>query len=74
LALAVLLVLVITVYSIIGLNLFGSLMPSVYENMDEAYVNFNSYGNAMLLLFRCITGEAWNYIMYDCARQKNIVH
>ena len=27
--------------------------------------NFKSFGDAMLVLFRCSTGEKWHLIMYD---------
>ena len=35
------------------------------ENISDER-NFESFGNAMLLLFQCLTGDGWSAFMYDC--------
>lgn len=34
--------------------------------MDNRYVNFHNFGNAMLVLFKCSTVDNWREIMTDC--------
>jgi len=38
------------------------------------HCNFESFGTAMLTLMRCATGEAWDAIMMDAARERNIIY
>jgi len=38
------------------------------------HVNFQTFGNAFLTLMRCATGEAWNSIMFESARPRNILY
>ena len=59
----VLLFLFLYIYSILGVELFHKLPLSGDFINDDA--NFASFGNAMLTLFRCITGESYNGIMHD---------
>jgi len=33
--------------------------------LDDTYMNFKNFGNAMILLLRVSTGEDWNRIMFD---------
>ena len=51
------------VYAILGMNLFGKVKFG--ENLNEE-ANFRDFGQALLLLVRAATGEAWNAVMYDC--------
>jgi hypothetical protein len=51
------------VYAVLGMHLFGKIKFG--ENMNKD-ANFRDFGQAMLLLVRMATGEAWNSIMYDC--------
>ena len=36
------------------------------------HANFQSFGTALLTLFRMATGESWNMIMYDAGRPASI--
>jgi hypothetical protein len=36
------------------------------------HANFQSFGGALLTLFRMSTGESWHELMYDCARSRTI--
>lgn len=50
------------IYAILGMNLLGNikLQPDAEYNQ---YANFRNFGNAMLLLFRVLTGDVWNELM-----------
>eukprot|EP00793_Prasinoderma_coloniale_P003769 PRCOL_00003146-RA len=50
------------IYSIMGMNLFGSVRYG--ENLNR-YANFRDFPAAMMTLFRMATGESWNGIMWD---------
>ena len=54
------------VYAVIGVKVFGRVTRGEYLT-DRA--NFDNFGNAVLLLFRMCTGEAWQGIMHDCQVQ-----
>ena len=51
------------IYGVLGMNLFCRVQHQ--ENISDER-NFESFGNAMLLLFQCITGDGWSAFMYDC--------
>eukprot|EP00930_Biecheleria_cincta_P036747 TRINITY_DN25182_c0_g1_i1.p1 TRINITY_DN25182_c0_g1~~TRINITY_DN25182_c0_g1_i1.p1 ORF type:complete len:2126 (+),score=363.59 TRINITY_DN25182_c0_g1_i1:138-6515(+) len=59
-----LLTLTFFIYTCLGVGLFGTIMTSSQE------WNFHSFGNALLVLIRCSTGEKWHDIMYDVAADK----
>ena len=52
------------IYAALGLNLFSQVM--LQDQLNEKN-NFQNFGNAMILLMRCATGEDWNLIMYELA-------
>lgn len=58
-----LLFLLFFVYAVLGMHLFGKVKFGENLNKDA---NFRNFGEAMLLLSRMATGEAWNSVMYDC--------
>ncbi len=62
-----LLLLVLFAFAVAAMNLFGGITqgPGGYINSQA---NFNSFYNSMITLFRCMTGEAWNGLMHDCAK------
>lgn len=64
-----LLFLFIYLYSVIGVNFFSMIKLQTSLNKNA---NFQTFGTAMLTLFRISTGEGWNDIMEDCAREKSI--
>lgn len=63
-----LLLLVVFVYAVLGMNLFGFLRPQESINRDS---NFYSFGVSFMTLIRISTGEDWNDLMTDCARTIN---
>ena len=58
-----LLALVMFMYAILGMNLFTYLMPGGALNSSGR--NFYTFGNSMLLLFQCLTGDGWSEMMDD---------
>lgn len=54
--------LLLFIYAILGINLFSGVVLQEFI-IDKN--NFQTVGNAMMLLFRCSTGEDWNKIMYE---------
>ena len=65
-----LLVLLLYIFSILGMFLFSEV--KLQNNLDR-HANFQNFMNAFLTMLRCATGEAWNYIMDDCARRRSII-
>ena len=63
-----LLLLIVFVYAVIGMNLFGYLRPQTNIDRDA---NFNTFGISFMTLLRMSTGENWNDLMTDCARHLN---
>uniref|UniRef100_A0A914C6B3 Voltage-dependent calcium channel type A subunit alpha-1 n=1 Tax=Acrobeloides nanus TaxID=290746 RepID=A0A914C6B3_9BILA len=53
------------IYAIVGMQVFGNIYldPTTEVNRHN---NFQSFFNAVILLFRCATGEAWQDIMMAC--------
>lgn len=60
---ASLLFLTFFVFSILGMQIFGNVKYGEFLNKDA---NFRDFGSSMLLLMRVVTGESWNFIMFDC--------
>lgn len=63
-----LLLLVFFIYSVLGVFLFKSVTKG--DVIDE-YNNFSDFNSAMVLLFRCATGENWWVVMYDLFKTEN---
>lgn len=63
---AVLLLLVLFIFAILGVRLFAGLRRGTFVT-DHS--NFDTFGAATLTLFRAITGESYNGIMHDCMVQ-----
>lgn len=61
---AALLMLFLFIYAAIGVQLFA---PVMLQSTLSEHANFQSFGTAVLTLFRSTTGESWNYIMDDLA-------
>ena len=64
-----LLILFIYLYSVLGVFAFAHIKYS--DSLNE-HANFRSFDRAALTLFRAVTGEGWQEIMYDCSRQPSI--
>ncbi|XP_060516437.1 muscle calcium channel subunit alpha-1 isoform X9 [Cylas formicarius] len=66
---ALLIVMLFFIYAVIGMQMFGKI-ESNDLNSDSSITrnnNFASFFQAVLVLFRSATGEAWQEIMMDCA-------
>lgn len=61
-----LLFLVLFIYAIIGMSAFGRVKNE--GSMDEI-VNFQTFGNSIMLLFRLSTGSGWNDVMSSLSVQ-----
>lgn len=72
-SLGLLLMLLIFMFSIIGMSQFALINLDGASEMGR-HVNFQSFGTAFLTLIRCSTGEAWNAIMFDSSRERQILY
>lgn len=57
-----LLILIFFIFAILGVFIFNDVTSG--EVIDD-YVNFQNFGNAMIMCLRISTGEDWNVIMFD---------
>uniref|UniRef100_UPI00358DF37F voltage-dependent L-type calcium channel subunit alpha-1D-like n=1 Tax=Myxine glutinosa TaxID=7769 RepID=UPI00358DF37F len=60
-----LIVMLFFVYAVIGMQLFGKIAEVDGSHINRN-TNFGTFSQALLLLFRCATGEAWQEIMLAC--------
>ncbi|XP_063073038.1 voltage-dependent L-type calcium channel subunit alpha-1C isoform X4 [Engraulis encrasicolus] len=66
---ALLIVMLFFIYAVIGMQMFGKI--ALRDNTEiNRNNNFQTFPQAVLLLFRCATGEAWQEIMLACAPKK----
>ncbi|XP_075470088.1 voltage-dependent L-type calcium channel subunit alpha-1S isoform X2 [Ascaphus truei] len=63
---ALLIVMLFFIYAVIGMQVFGKI-----ANVDGTEINrnnnFQTFPQAVLVLFRCATGEAWQEILLACS-------
>ncbi|XP_077337609.1 voltage-dependent L-type calcium channel subunit alpha-1S isoform X2 [Lithobates pipiens] len=66
---ALLIVMLFFIYAVIGMQVFGkiALVDGTHINRNS---NFQTFPQAVLLLFRCATGEAWQEILLACSYGK----
>uniref|UniRef100_A0A915KBH1 Ion transport domain-containing protein n=1 Tax=Romanomermis culicivorax TaxID=13658 RepID=A0A915KBH1_ROMCU len=57
------------IYAIVGMQVFGNIALRDETEINR-HNNFQSFFNALILLFRCATGEAWQDIMMACGAEK----
>ncbi|CAK1548185.1 unnamed protein product [Leptosia nina] len=55
------------IYAIIGMQVFGNIELAAESDMNR-HNNFRSFIQALMLLFRCATGESWPNIMLACLK------
>ncbi|KAJ8257517.1 hypothetical protein GJAV_G00186440 [Gymnothorax javanicus] len=62
---ALLIAMLFFIYAVIGMQVFGkiAMVDGTHINRNN---NFQTFPQAVLLLFRCATGEAWQEIMLGC--------
>ena len=56
------LLLIFFIYAELGVYLFSGIDEG--EVIDE-FNNFHNFGNALIILFKCATGDEWFHIMFD---------
>lgn len=59
-----LVLLMIFIFSVVGVNMFSSI---IYQEQINENMNFTNFGQALIVLMRCATGESWNKIMKELA-------
>ncbi|KTG33779.1 hypothetical protein cypCar_00006981 [Cyprinus carpio] len=57
------------IYAIIGMQVFGNIMLSE-ESAINIHNNFQTFFQALMLLFRSATGEGWHEIMLSCLSER----
>ncbi|XP_003393703.1 muscle calcium channel subunit alpha-1 isoform X12 [Bombus affinis] len=65
---ALLIIMLFFIYAVIGMQVFGKIAIDDDTSIDRNN-NFQSFPQAVLVLFRSATGEAWQDIMLDCSAQ-----
>ncbi|KAM8973326.1 voltage-dependent L-type calcium channel subunit alpha-1C isoform 2-T2 [Pelodytes ibericus] len=66
---ALLIVMLFFIYAVIGMQVFGKIALNDTTEINRNN-NFQTFPQAVLLLFRCATGEAWQEIMLACLPYK----
>ncbi|KAM8976679.1 voltage-dependent L-type calcium channel subunit alpha-1S [Pelodytes ibericus] len=66
---ALLIVMLFFIYAVIGMQVFGkiAMVDGTHINRNN---NFQTFPQAVLVLFRCATGEAWQEILLACSYGK----
>ncbi|CAF1093497.1 unnamed protein product [Rotaria sordida] len=54
------------IYAIIGMQVFGNVRHDSAQSEINRHNNFSNFFYALLLLFRCATGESWQAVMLAC--------
>ncbi|XP_073667932.1 calcium channel, voltage-dependent, L type, alpha 1D subunit, a [Paramisgurnus dabryanus] len=62
---ALLIAMLFFIYAVIGMQVFGKIAMVDHTQINRNN-NFQTFPQAVLLLFRCATGEAWQDIMLAC--------
>ncbi|XP_042195344.1 voltage-dependent L-type calcium channel subunit alpha-1D [Callorhinchus milii] len=62
---ALLIAMLFFIYAVIGMQVFGKVAMQDHTQVNRNN-NFQTFPQAVLLLFRCATGEAWQDIMLAC--------
>lgn len=63
---ALLILMLFFIYAVIGMQVFGKIALNDDEGSITRNNNFQTFFQAILVLFRSATGEAWQEIMMDC--------
>ncbi|XP_032894259.1 voltage-dependent L-type calcium channel subunit alpha-1C [Amblyraja radiata] len=66
---ALLIVMLFFIYAVIGMQVFGKIANNDANHINRNN-NFQTFPQAVLLLFRCATGEDWQEIMLSCLPRK----
>ncbi|XP_032677442.1 muscle calcium channel subunit alpha-1 isoform X4 [Odontomachus brunneus] len=63
---ALLIIMLFFIYAVIGMQVFGKIAINDETSINRNN-NFQSFPQAVLVLFRSATGESWQEIMMDCS-------
>ena len=63
-----LMLLILYIYTIVGMDIFAYLRPQKTVNGYD--VDFKTFPKALFSLFRVMTAEMWFYIVNDCTRER----
>ncbi|XP_030377282.1 voltage-dependent calcium channel type D subunit alpha-1 isoform X2 [Scaptodrosophila lebanonensis] len=69
---ALLIVLLFFIYAVVGMQMFGKIALDNGNAIDRNN-NFQTFQQAVLVLFRSATGEAWQEIMMSCSQQPDVI-
>ncbi|OAF71883.1 Voltage-dependent L-type calcium channel subunit alpha-1S [Intoshia linei] len=59
------------IYAVVGMQVFGKIQLDEETNINRNN-NFQTFFQAVIVLFRSATGEAWHEIMMDCTYDKSV--
>ncbi|KAH8395723.1 hypothetical protein KR222_011591, partial [Zaprionus bogoriensis] len=68
---ALLIVLLFFIYAVVGMQVFGKIALDSETGINRNN-NFQTFQQAVLVLFRSATGEAWQEIMMSCSAQPGV--
>ncbi|VDK84936.1 unnamed protein product [Dibothriocephalus latus] len=63
---ALLILMLFFIYAVIGMQMFGKIGLNNPDSAITVNTNFQTFPQAVLVLFRSATGEAWQDIMFSC--------
>lgn len=69
---ALLIVMLFFIYAVIGMQLFGKIGLSNDDSAIDRNNNFQTFQQAVLVLFRSATGESWQEIMLSCVSDHTV--
>ncbi|XP_059091600.1 muscle calcium channel subunit alpha-1-like isoform X4 [Tigriopus californicus] len=69
---AILIGLIFFIYGVVGMQVFGKIAPQEGTNIHRNN-NFQTFPQALLVLFRSATGEAWQEIMLSCKKDPSVL-
>eukprot|EP00039_Didymoeca_costata_P029936 m.27120 g.27120 ORF g.27120 m.27120 type:complete len:1754 (-) comp7865_c0_seq1:131-5392(-) len=61
-----LIALVFFIFAVVGMGFFGDIEPSEDQETLDHNNNFRTFGKALMILFRSVTGEGWQNILAEC--------
>ncbi|KAH6923220.1 hypothetical protein HPB50_024933 [Hyalomma asiaticum] len=69
---ALLIVMLFFIYAVIGMQLFGKIGLENEDSAIDRNNNFQTFPQAVLVLFRSATGESWQEIMLSCLNTEDV--
>ncbi|KAG1650399.1 Voltage-dependent calcium channel type D subunit alpha-1 [Nymphon striatum] len=69
---ALLIVMLFFIYAVIGMQIFGKIDTNTGSSIHRNN-NFMTFPQAVLVLFRSATGEAWQEVMLSCTNQPSVI-